>query len=97
MNPHAHLYIDVKAADGKMRNWNLELGSLPMLERMGWRKDTVKVGDLVTVDAWLSKTSDTMANMKSVKLIDGRELFGGSSILGSGAHTGKSSDKYSKK
>jgi len=29
MNPHARFYVDVKAADGKITNWNFEWGPSP--------------------------------------------------------------------
>src|SRR5437762_1255507 len=47
-NPHAHFYIDVKGADGKAINWNLELASPNVLRRLGWNRDIFKVGDTVT-------------------------------------------------
>jgi hypothetical protein len=75
-NPHAFLYVDGK--DNK--HWTLEMGNPAALTRAGWNRNTIKMGDQITVDAWLSKTSNDRANVKSVKLPDGRELSGGSSI-----------------
>ena len=37
-NPHAHFYIDVKDANGKVVNWNLELASPNVLVRNGWSR-----------------------------------------------------------
>src|SRR5207244_13114508 len=48
MNPHARFYIDVKDANG-VCNWELELGSPNGLQRAGWNRNSLKVGDLVTV------------------------------------------------
>jgi len=79
-NPHATLYIDGKDESGKTKQWTLEMGSPSALTRAGWTRTTLKKGDMVTVDAWLSKTSNDKANVKSLKLADGRELSGGSSI-----------------
>ena len=45
LNPHARFYVDVKAADGKVTNWNFELGAIPVLLKQGWRKDSLKEGD----------------------------------------------------
>ena len=42
MNPHAHFYVDVKDASGKVTNWNFELGAIPVLLKQGWRKDSLK-------------------------------------------------------
>ena len=79
-NPHAHIYVDAKGTDGKTQNWTFELGGINALTRAGWAKNTVKIGDTVTVDAWLSRNSNTMGNAKSVTLPTGRELSGASSI-----------------
>jgi hypothetical protein len=79
-NPHAHIYLDAKGTDGKTQNWTFELGGISALTRAGWAKDTVKTGDTVTVDAWLSRNSNTVGNAKSVTLSNGRELSGASSI-----------------
>ena len=49
-NPHAHFFLDVKGADGTVTNWNLELASPSILLRNGWKRDSLKAGDAVTVD-----------------------------------------------
>jgi len=52
MNPHAYFYLDVKdESSGKVVNWAFELGNLSTLMRQGWRKDSLKPGDIVTVQA----------------------------------------------
>ena len=79
-NPHAVLYVDAKDENGQTKQWALELGSPSALTRAGWTKDTLKKGDQVTVDAWRAKNKDDKANVKSVKLSNGRELSGASSI-----------------
>ena len=79
-NPHAFLYIDGKDQNGEMKHWTLEMGSPTALSRAGWSQNTLKMGDQVTVDAWMSKTKNDHANVKSVKMADGRELSGASSI-----------------
>src|SRR5215470_15795702 len=49
-NPHAWFYINVKdEATGKVSNWGFEMGPPHLLQRQGWDKDTMKIGDLVTV------------------------------------------------
>ena len=82
MNPHARFYVDVKDA-GVVTNWNFELGSPILLRRLGWRSDSLKIGDQVTVQGYLAKDGSKMANAKSVKLADGRNVFAGSSLDGS--------------
>ena len=79
MNPHARFYVDVKGADGKVVNWNFELGAIPVLLKQGWTKNSLKEGDQVTVEGSAAKDSSNSANARSVTLADGRRVFGGSS------------------
>src|SRR5580692_8630387 len=79
MNPHAHFFVDVKDDSGKVTNWNFELGAIPVLLKQGWRKDSLKAGDQVTVEGSRAQDGSTTGNARSVKLPDGRRVFGGSS------------------
>src|SRR2546427_12452729 len=79
MNPHARFYVDVKDADGKVANWNFELGAIPVLLKQGWRRDSLKLGDQVTVEGARAKDGSNSANARAVKLADGRRVFAGSS------------------
>ncbi len=79
MNPHARFYVDVKDASGKVTTWNFELGAIPVLLKQGWRKDSLKAGDQVTVEGSRAKDGSNSANARSVKLPDGRRVFAGSS------------------
>jgi hypothetical protein len=77
-NPHAWFYMDVKGDDGKISNWGFELGSPNGLMRSGWTKNSLKVGDTVTVEASQAKDSSKNANARTVTM-NGQRLFAGSS------------------
>ena len=47
-NPHAFLEIDVKQADGSVKHYSVELTSINMMQRVGWRSNMIKAGDQVT-------------------------------------------------
>ena len=80
-NPHSFFYLDVK--DGSnVANWNFELGSPLFLRKLGWRSDSLKIGDQVTVEGYLAKDGARMANARTVNLADGRKVFAGSSADG---------------
>src|SRR5258708_31669754 len=49
MNPHAYFYIDVKDSSCKVTNWGLEMGSPNGLMRQGWSRNSLKIGDGVTI------------------------------------------------
>lgn len=77
-NPHARFYIDVKDADGKVTNWNLELASPNVLARNGWTRHSLKEGDVITVQGSRAKDGDALANARTVVLADGKKVFAGS-------------------
>jgi hypothetical protein len=79
MNPHAWIYIDVEEADGEVVNWAFELGSPNGLMRRGWSRNTVKVGDVVSISGYRARDDSNRGNIKSITLADGRELTGNSS------------------
>jgi hypothetical protein len=79
MNPHARFYVDVKDDSGKVTSWNFELGAIPTLLKQGWKKDSLKAGDQVTVEGSRNKDGSNTANARTVTLPDGRKVFGGSS------------------
>ena len=79
MNPHAYFYIDVKDAGGKVTNWGLEMGSPNGLMRQGWSRNSMKIGDEVTVEGSRAKDGSNIGNARSVTLTGGQKLFAGSS------------------
>jgi hypothetical protein len=79
-NPHAWFYVDIHDESGKTTNWGFELGSPNLLIRAGWVRSTLKIGDMVTVEASRAKSGANIANAKSVVLNrTGQKLFTGSS------------------
>ena len=79
INPHARFFVDVKDANGKVVNWDVELAAPAMLMRRGWTRNSIKLGESVTVSAFLAKDGSNLANASTVTLVDGRKVFAGSS------------------
>lgn len=75
LNPHARFYVDVEAPDGRVENWNLELASPNVLRRNGWSRNSVEVGDHVTVEGSRARDGSLMANARTVTLADGTAVF----------------------
>ncbi len=63
-NPHAHIFMDVKDANGQTTNWEFELGGLKKMRDFCWRKDTVKMGDQVTVNGWKARDGSNHISAK---------------------------------
>ena len=81
MNPHTFFYIDVvDEQTKKVTNWGMEMGSPNILMRNGWRRDTMKVGDVVLVEGSRAKDGSPTGNASTVVLAaTGKRLFAGSS------------------
>jgi len=79
MNPHAYFYIDVKDSSGKVTNWGLEMGSPNGLMRQGWTRNSMKIGDEVTVEGSAAKDGSNIGNARSVTLGTGTRLFAATS------------------
>jgi hypothetical protein len=80
-NPHVYFFIDVKDPEtGKVTNWAFEMGAPAVLTRSGWRRSSVKIGDIITVEGSLAKDSSNHGNARSVTLtLTGEKLGAGSS------------------
>jgi hypothetical protein len=74
VNPHAHFYMDVKDASGKVTNWNLELASPNVLVRNGWKRTSVKEGDSVTITGQQARDNTKFGIANTIVFPDGRKL-----------------------
>ena len=81
-NPHAHVFVDVKDESGKVVNWDFELAGPNGLMRRGWRRDSLKPGETVTVAGYLAKNAPHVGNASAIITKDGRKMFAGSSAGG---------------
>ena len=79
-NPHTYFYLDVSGAEGKVVNWGMEMGSPNGLMRQGWTRNTLKIGDSVTVEGSQAKDGTNVGNARVVILdATGQRLFAASS------------------
>ena len=84
-NPHVWFYINVKGEDGRMVRWACEMGAPHQLQGRGWLRETMKIGDTVTVNGALARDGSRRANARTVTTADGRTLGAASSGERSGA------------
>ena len=80
-NPHIFIYIDVpNEATGAVVNWALEMGGPNALLRLGWKRDSLKQDDLITVEGSLARDGSPLANAKSIVMVaTGQRMLAGSS------------------
>lgn len=76
-NPHTFFYVDVKNANGSTVNWACETNGPNGLIRAGWKRDSLKTGDQVTVDGYRAKDGSNMMDARLVTLPGGRKVFAG--------------------
>ena len=76
-NPHIYFYVDVKDASQRVTNWAFEGGGPNTLARLGWLRDSLRVGDRVTVVAFPARDGVAVASAREVKLSNGRRVLAG--------------------
>jgi len=76
LNPHIYVYVDVNN-NGSTVNYAVEGGAPNGLFRQGWRKDTLKVGDNLSVEGFLAKDGSNTVNARTWLLPDGKKVFAG--------------------
>jgi hypothetical protein len=79
VNPHAYIFFNVKDESGMTKEFRFELGPPYSLTRGGWKRDTVKIGDKITLEgaavakdpknAWVGAMQTT-----TLTLVSGQKL-----------------------
>ena len=79
MNPHVYFFMDVEDEGGKVTNWGFEMGPPNLLQRAGWTKNTMKIGDVVVVEGTLAKDGTNQGNARSVTMAGTGKRLGAAS------------------
>ena len=70
-NPHAFLEVDIPQPDGTMKHFSIELTSINMMQRVGWRSNMIKAGDKITAIVAPLLSGDPVGLGLEVTLADG--------------------------
>ena len=73
-NPHVYIYVDVKNDNGAAEKWSVEMASTGMLARAGWRRDSVKPGDEITVTGNRAKDGRPFLHFSKIVFANGQQL-----------------------
>lgn len=76
INPHGFIYLDVADESGNVSQWKIEVTNPNELLRRGWTKNTLKPGDVITVNGPRARDGSNYAMGRTIRLSDGREIFG---------------------
>ena len=79
-NPHVYFYVDVTdEKTGEAVNWGLEMGPPHQLERRSWKRNSMQIGDVVTVEATRARDGSPLANARKVTLAATGQVLGAAS------------------
>lgn len=73
-NPHTLVQFDVKDDKGELVHWVAELGSPSALGNVGWNKNSLQPGDVITVFIHQAKTKNPVGRIDHIVLADGSQL-----------------------
>jgi hypothetical protein len=76
-SPHARLYVDVLNEKGEAVTWDFELPSPTTLMRRGWKRDSLKPGEVVKVNGARARNFPHIGYARSIKDASGKALFTG--------------------
>ena len=74
MNPHSLIKFDYKNDKGVLQHWTMEIGSPPSMQLLGWNRNTLHYGDVITAYVYQSKTGALVGRTNKVILADGTVL-----------------------
>ena len=73
-NPHTMLLFDVKDEKGNVSHWAGEAGSPSAVRLLGWTKNSLQAGDVITVHLYPSKFESHVGRLDKIVLADGTTL-----------------------
>lgn len=73
-NPHTMLLFDVKDDKGNISHWAGEAGSPSAVRVLGWNKNSLRAGDVITVELYPSKFESNVGRIDKIVLADGMTL-----------------------
>lgn len=73
-NPHAILDLDVRNAKGEIEHWTCETSAPSALRRAGWSQDSIKAGEIVTVDGVPARDGSKLMRITGVTKADGTKV-----------------------
>jgi hypothetical protein len=75
-NPHSYVQVLVPNAEGELEEWGVEIGAPAINIEMGWRRNSVKTGDRVTLNIAPARSGATYGTLRRLTFEDGRTLDG---------------------
>ncbi len=73
-NPHGIVAVEVSNPDGSRVIWKAETNSPSMMLRRGWTRDSIRPGDMITVEGWPARDGSRYLRIRELKGPDGKPI-----------------------
>ena len=73
-NPHPMITLEVKTDDGKLEKWQVGGPAITRMEANGWKKDTVKPGDVITGIGYQFSDGQKIVRLERIIFADGKQM-----------------------
>src|SRR5262245_51306069 len=73
-NPHPMISLEVKTDDGKVEKWQVGGPAITRMEANGWKKDTVKPGDVITGIGYQFADGQKIVRLERIIFADGKQM-----------------------
>ena len=83
-NPHSYIQLIVDGDGGEKVQWSIEIGSPSLNVNMGWRKTSVKAGDVVTMNIAPARNGKPYGTLRVLTFANGQKLEGVAARIGAG-------------
>ncbi len=74
VNPHARYFVAIEDENGKEILWDAQTRSPNALASAGWSKDTIRVGEQVTIEGNLGREGTRKIWIREVRLSSGEVI-----------------------
>ena len=81
-NPHSYIQLMVDGEGDKKIQWSIEIGSPSLNVNMGWRKTSVKAGDVVTMNVAPARSGKPYGTLRVLTFANGQKLEGVAARVG---------------
>lgn len=76
-NPHVYFYMDVEDEQGEVENWAFEMVAPIVLEKRGWTRNTLAIGEEIEVEGFLARDGSRLASAAGLHVLRTGERFSG--------------------
>jgi hypothetical protein len=87
-NPHSFIQLMVNGSGDQLVQWSVEIGSPSLNINTGWKKNSVKAGDVITMDLAPARNGKPYGTLRVLTFEDGRKLEGVAARMGGGRSGG---------